>query len=343
MLQFKGMKILLIAPRFFGYESKIIECVHKNGGEIFFYDDRLNGGLAVKILLRLKLQWVIRRRINRFFDGILSFHGDSVDHVLIISPEGVSRKWLLKARKVFSKAVFTLYMWDSFDNKPAALRYLDLFHNLFSFDLSDVERHADLTLRPLFFSDCVPGDRSCSAPTEDYDLSFIGTIHGDRFSILRSIENQSEILGLKFFKYFYLQNKILLWKLRFSKLEFLFASATEFRLSPLDYNTYLKVSASSKAIVDINSSGQSGLTMRTLEVVGQKKKLITTNDDITKYTIFDSNNILVIDRNNPVLDVDFFERPYTNLPDGTLDAYSIDNWLIQILGIASCPEFLRKN
>lgn len=63
----------------------------------------------------------------------------------------------------------------------------------------------------------------------------------------------------------------------------------------------IAVLAISKAQIEIQHPSQKGLTTRAFESLGTKTKLITTNPAIRQYDFYNSNNILIIDRNNPVI------------------------------------------
>ena len=73
------------------------------------------------------------------------------------------------------------------------------------------------------------------------------------------------------------------------------------------------------------------MTMRTIEILGLKRKLITTNKDIVNYDFYNSNNILVIDRDNPKFDISFIEKPYIELKEEIYKKYSLENWILEIL------------
>ena len=72
--------------------------------------------------------------------------------------------------------------------------------------------------------------------------------------------------------------------------------------------------------------------MRTLEMIGMRKKLVTTNSDVSNYDIYNKNNIFIIDRENPLVEEDFLQSDYFNLPDEIYEYYSIDRWVIDVLG-----------
>ena len=88
---------------------------------------------------------------------------------------------------------------------------------------------------------------------------------------------------------------------------------------------------SSRAVLDIQHPRQTGLTMRTIEMIGMRKKIITTNKSIVKYDFYNPNNIMVIDRNNPMIDSSFFDKPYFELPKEIYDKYSIKKWILDCL------------
>ena len=86
-----------------------------------------------------------------------------------------------------------------------------------------------------------------------------------------------------------------------------------------------------KCVLDIEMRAQTGLTMRTMDILGLRKKLITTNQDIVNYDFYNPNNILVIDRDNLNIDYGFLDLPYQDLDNDIYQKYSIRNWLIQLL------------
>ena len=84
--------------------------------------------------------------------------------------------------------------------------------------------------------------------------------------------------------------------------------------------------------------------MRCIETMGAKRKLITTNGHIAEYDFYDPNNILIVDRQNPVVPPSFTTSPYRDIPVETYDRYRIDRWLETILEaeLRSDPAFRRK-
>ena len=71
--------------------------------------------------------------------------------------------------------------------------------------------------------------------------------------------------------------------------------------------------------------------IRTIECLGAKRKLVTTNSDIKNYDFYNENNILIY--SEPIdLDSPFFKNEYEELPDEMYEKYSLKNWLITMIG-----------
>ena len=86
-------------------------------------------------------------------------------------------------------------------------------------------------------------------------------------------------------------------------------------------------------MLDIQHPNQTGLTMRTIEMIGLNKKIITTNSSITEYDFYSPNNVLVIDRENVEIDLAFFETQYEKLEDNIYYNYSLSKWVLDSLGV----------
>ena len=106
---------------------------------------------------------------------------------------------------------------------------------------------------------------------------------------------------------------------------------SEFHFAPMSQNDLLNLYRKSRIIVDMQHPNQTGLTLRTMEALGSKKKLITTNPDIVNYDFFDPQNILVVDRKKPDISEHFFRTTYSPIPKNIYEKYSVDSWLDQIL------------
>ena len=82
--------------------------------------------------------------------------------------------------------------------------------------------------------------------------------------------------------------------------------------------------------LDVEGPGQTGLTMRTIEVLGAKRKLITTNKTIKQYNFYDERNILIVDRNNPKIDLEFIREPFSEIDTVIYEQYSLEAWIDEL-------------
>ena len=106
---------------------------------------------------------------------------------------------------------------------------------------------------------------------------------------------------------------------------------SEFRFLQLPVKRVQDILEDTVSVVDIEHPNQSGLTIRTIEAVFSGRKLITTNSDIANYDFYDKNNILIIDRKNPVIPNGFLEGKVTEMKSNMVDKYSIKGWLMELL------------
>ena len=327
IVNLQGRRILIVSPSFFGYERRIMERLERRGAQAVFVDDRPSNSTLSKTLIRLSPR-LVQSRLDAYHRAtILRFQGNTFDDILFISPESCSIETIRRYRESFPDARVLLYMWDSFENKRQkdVPGFLKLFDMAFSFDGQDCEKYA-MHFRPLFF--CGPVTEGEPEPRkETYVFSFIGTIHSDRYKILKSLENQVKRLGQACFIYPYLPSVLHYWLFKLTRREFRGVRKADFRFHPLPYADVLQVMRHSAAIVDIEHPNQRGLTMRTLEVIGSGRKLITTNRNVVDYPFYSPERIQVIDRNAPKILPVFLESAVGPLPAGTLAPYSLEGWL----------------
>jgi hypothetical protein len=181
--------------------------------------------------------------------------------------------------------------------------------------------------RPLFFLDKYLNREHEST---GQGIFFIGTLNGDRPSV---IDRLVKVVELK--------HRFNFWLFVRSRLELALRKLFDTSLRHID-NSHLiyqpmpaeEISgyfSESAAVLDIEHPKQSGLTMRTFEVIASGKKLITTNRKIVEHDFYDPARICVIDRNAPVIPDDFLTTPLPPLPEEFVAHYSLQGWLSDVL------------
>lgn len=66
-------------------------------------------------------------------------------------------------------------------------------------------------------------------------------------------------------------------------------------------------------------------------MIGMNKKLITTNASIVNYDFYNKKNILIINRENPQIDISFFSTPYEKINPEIYKKYSLSSWILDVL------------
>ena len=82
-------------------------------------------------------------------------------------------------------------------------------------------------------------------------------------------------------------------------------------------------------LLDINHAHRQGMTINCITALATGKKLITTNQRIKDESFYTPNNIYLLDEENPVLDMAFFDSEVEKMD---LTHLRLDNWLLHILG-----------
>lgn len=326
-MKLKGKKILFFAPAFFGYEKKIAEKMIELGAEVDFYDERSITNSYEKAFLKIS-PVIFSRKSKNYYQEILDKKKDvQYDYVFIIKCEMMPIEIINKMNKMFEQAVFCLYLYDSLANIKGIERKLEYFDRVLSFDMQDVEAYPSMIFRPLFFLDEYQTEFKENSDFE-YDVSFIGTIHSDRYKVVKEIKASTD----KHYLYCYLQSKFMYYYYKITKSEFRDTNIKDFKFEKISSSEISRVIDKTKIVLDVQHPKQSGLTMRTIEMIGMHKKLITTNASIVNYDFYHPNNIAVIDRENILLPKVFFDLPHVEIEHTIYEKYSLKNWIIDVLG-----------
>lgn len=329
MEKFVNKKILFFAPKFFNYEIEIKKKLEQLGAQVDFYDERMNPSNLDKVIIRLKKD-LLTKKIESYYNDIIDgSKNKKYDYVFFLSPETITRELLQKLRRNQKNAKYIIYMYDSIKNKKNAREILNEFDSHFSFDKNDCEIDNRFKFRPLFYLDEY-SKLTEKSYNKKYDISFIGTVHSDRYGVIKSIKEQAISNGMNVNFFMYFPSKVMYLAKKIFDKSYKNTEIKDFSFESISKDKVLDIISNSKVILDIQHPKQVGLTMRTIEMLGMKKKLITTNKNIKNYDFYSSNNIKIIDRNNPILDLDFIKNDYIEINADIYKKYSIGSWLEEI-------------
>lgn len=324
-----GKKILYVAPRFFGYESEIEAELTRQGADVYFLLDRPFESPFLKAMTKIYRGSIISAADKYYKESVSKFEGLNFDYVFVVNGQTLSKATLSSWKKLYPEATFVLYMWDSFGNRKWAVENLSFFDHAFTFDQIDAGKY-NINFRPLFFSS---GFEKSHRP-HVYDISFIGTAHTDRYDVISKIDKNLSVSTKKYW-YLYLQAKWVYWFYRLSNNGFRSSKISDFKFEPISKADVQCVFEQSKVILDIEHPNQTGLTIRTLETLGARKKLITTNASVKDYDFYRESNICVVDRLNPVVDGNFLETPYQDVPEVVFHRYRLAGWMEEIIKVVT--------
>lgn len=308
------MNILLIAMDFYGYEFDIVrtyKSMRYNVDLIYDTPYKINKFTNKEKFLK---------KTHNYQANLLKKLTTKYDYVITIVGRFLSTLFLEELKNKNENAIFVLYLWDDVRRVENFSSVSNFYDKIFSFDRFDCKEYS-FSFLPLFYTD----DFKVKSCEKKYDLYGSFWNHSDRLNVIHLTINNTPKLKC----YFYIKmGKISYIIQLFKKImgKSISNENIHYWLKSISRENNIKYMCESKAILDIQFPSQKGLTLRTIESIGVGIKLITTNEDIKYYDFYNPNNILIIDRENPIIDEKFLKTPYMKLNDEIYDKYSINNW-----------------
>ncbi|AUI85126.1 hypothetical protein BS333_01290 [Vibrio azureus] len=324
------MKVLFIAPSAYGFCFHILESFSKLGVKVDYFDEHAfkKQSLWSHFFYKLSPKIIIRAH-EGYISRILKKNKGDYDLVLVIRGEYLSRRSILTLKESINTACFMMYQWDFEVNLPLLKSQISCFDAVFSFDKNDSNK-LRLRHKPLFFNSL---HEKASCKNKRYRFNFIGTDHSDRNEVIKDIIFQNGIDRNDFYLHLYRSKKSIILNCLKSIRFFLCKDFSLYSYAPLDEVDTINAMAESDIILDITQPEQTGLTMRTLEALGLKRKLVTTNKDVVNYDFYHPSNIYIIDRQNLVIPRNFIDGEYVELSEKIYHKYHVDNWVKEFLKV----------
>lgn len=193
------------------------------------------------------------------------------------------------------------WYWNPVSSKNEVAIKCPNIDEVWTYNRFDAKKY-NLRYSPQFYSPM----RDMSGENPSFDLMFLGRDKGRR-RLVEKIKEGAEAQSLKC-------NFIVI----------------EREKDLIDYGKYLEFLDDSKCIVDLVSRQDCGLTLRPLEALFYKKKLITNYEDIVSYDFYKRENIFVIGRDNINELSEFINSPYAEIDSKIVNFYTYENWLKRI-------------
>lgn len=336
----KGMRLLVFAPAFFGYERAIVEKLQSMGAQVTFFDERPSNSTLGKAVVRIGSRFSTGI-VNKYYKRISTeIKENKYDQILFFQAEATPRWFLeyLHSNNKSSRKV--LYLWDSVSDKPNSLNDKELYDEIYTFDPYDCEKYK-LKFRPLFYIDEYLEEPDITNRSYKYDFSFIGTVRKDRYEIVQKLKDSAKISRQNYFVFYYLQSKIMYYFYKYIRRDFKKGTINDFSFVPMTHQQIQEIISQTRILIDIQKAHQVGLTIRTLELLASNKKFVTTNTEIKKYNFFSENNIQLLSRLEPSISEDLIRSNFNTVDSEILQQYSIGYFLKELLGILPSGNYYQ--
>ena len=329
-------KILLYMTDFYFYNNVIINEIKKKGFDVTWFQDKVSLNNFERFFSKL-FKCYKQKKFNLYFQKTIAKTKENNFEKIIIIFGGnfFLDKHIKILKKTFPKTPIIYYAWDSVSNFPKIKKLFSNCDISYSFDYYDSKKY-NVNFLPLFYIE----DKSVLQ--KKYDVSIIMSYYVEKNKNLELFLNKLPNNLNKFF-YFKIRDKLYLNRIKKENKNFYNNYKKYFHFDSLSLEQCKNVFMSSKAVIDTPLPLQSGLTMRTLEVLSSKTKLITTNDFIENYNFYNKNNIYIIKKGSCIVPEDFLNSDFDSLGKIPKE-YSISTFVDILLGNVELNEevYLKK-
>jgi hypothetical protein len=343
-------RVLLITPEFHGIEIKLKVLLEGSGYTVHWINNKNLSldfkGKESKFKFLRKIYFFLffpkKRNVKRELANLDNLRFD----ILFSINCNIVCPYLFKRLKKNNPELFSiLFLWDSF-SMYSWEKEIELFDKVFTFDRSDSEKHA-IEYLPNFYS--VAANRNNLEST--FDLSFVGKFSPERLSLLDQLIKQISDREIRFFFFLwpgykkFLHNHLVYTFLKklgirtlWIKNYILHFEANELllpgdfiRQQEISFEESQRILLSSNVILDLSYSGQTGYSHSLIAALANGKKVITTNQNITRETYFNPDQIWILDTENPIVNVKWIREKCEFIIDPFIADLELSEWLNHII------------
>lgn len=284
------------------YDSVQFFTAHFAAKGIPVYPTMKKSSFFLKVLRRVSYKLGI---LQEHWFGEWKQKMENVDIVIIFASNEPSP--IRYIRNNFPHIRIILWYWNPVFKSISPKNLPDNHFERWSFDRSDCSEYS-MRFNSTFYFDTITLPKS----NLFYDIVFVGVDKGRR-KALDIIELEFKSLGLD--SYFYIVDDDS--RKRGYKGDF----------GPIPYTRYLSLVAESRAILDYVQPGQDGMTLRPMEALFFKKKLITNDPGIEKEDFYHPSNIFILGKDD-VNDLnEFLRRKNSPINPEIRSKYDVLGWL----------------
>jgi hypothetical protein len=257
----------------------------------FYKNNSYTSRFIRKIVLKLNFKLFEKKIFEHWMNDI------SKCEIVVVFDIGNAKEILRFIRTMYPKKRIIFWYWNIVARSVDIKTIKDLDIEIWSFDKNDCHRYGLKNNTQFYFV------KNASSLPNDYkkefnDIIFVGT-NKNRDHILESLLSIFESQGLSFFYY-------LVTSIKEKKKK----SIKWYYLKSIKYTNLTELIRNCKAVLDIVVLDQVGLSLRPLEALYFKKKLITNCKSIKSEKLYNPNNVFILGEDNINKLKDFVNSPY---------------------------------
>lgn len=324
----QNRNILVILPYYFDYQIQIENHLEKYGANVYMINEDVNEFSFIHKAISIYNKRLYESILRRYYLLQFKYLPDKIDYILIIKGSTIRESEIHFLKNKYNNAEFIMYQWDSIVYYPYALEVAKWCNRRFTFDPYDAKEFG-WTYRSLFFDPI-----TCNLDRErKYDVTFICSLHSDRVKVYKTLCKYAKEHCLSVFSYLF-SNRWSYYRQKYIKNDLSFdIDSSLLKFTPLLMKETADIYNKSKSIIDYKFPKQVGLTMRTIESIGHRCKLITNNQQVKSEDFYIPENIYVYDLDSFDIPEFFLKTDYTPLSEELYHKYSIDGWIEEVFSV----------
>ncbi|MHC1684883.1 MAG: hypothetical protein AB6733_18400 [Clostridiaceae bacterium] len=297
--------------------------------EIIIVQDSKNAYFA-KLMAKRGIKVIsANKKINIFFSAIRKLHyklkipfyhiwyNSDVyrvynDKIIIMFDATLSDYFIKWIKKKSPSNRYIFWYWNPVRNNRKPLSMKNSFCEMWSYSPVDCTKYKLIPNTTFYFKELHVNNSEV-----ENDIFFIGKDKG-RLPALLELEKKFKSMKLR--TYFHITPDKL-YHLKTNKIY----------KKTLSYDVLLGHIGKSKAILDYVEQTDDGLSLRPMESLFFKKKLITNNRLIVNYDFYNSNNIFVLGVDDIDNLTNFLDMPYEEISNEIIEKYDFEKWLYRFL------------
>lgn len=260
--------------------------------------------LLARLILKLKDRTFLFNYIYPYNRNLINIR----ENTIIIFDASITLDFLKWIRKLHPEKRIIFWYWNKVETSgidPVMLKRYKI--ESWSYASADCEKY-NLNYNTTFYFNNWPNRYK----HETIDVLFVGLDKG-RWDAISNIEREWKKEGIKTHFYVVKDSWRQLKKHRDLK-------------KPVSYQQIVEMIRDSKAILDYYTDEYAGFSLRILEALFFKKKLITNNKNIKKWKFYCQENIFILFEENRTVR-EFLDLPYKDFSKSDIDYYDFESWI----------------